>query len=160
MNFYASANASSPYGSIQGSSGSFSFDYASNRQYCQISATKQKTPIDLFYWNSAAWDAVNIAKGKPVSNITAARWNKLLAKIQELAEAEGSSFSYSTVNPSTTFYASQFNAARTGISSRTGCGALPATQYPDYEVKAALFEGDSGSLKSALNAAITYYNNS
>lgn len=160
VNFYASASASSPYGSIQGSSGSFSIEYTSNRQYCQISATKQKTPIDLFYWESAAWDAANIAKGKPVSNMTAARWNKLLAKIKELAEAEDGSFSYSTVNPSTTFYASQFNAARLGISNRTGCGTLPATQSAGNEVKAALFEGDSGSLKSALNAAITYHNNS
>lgn len=123
-------------------------------------AVWQKKAVDAFYWESAAWDAVNIAKGKPVSNMTAARWNKLLAKIKELAEAEGGSFSYSSVGTGATFYATLFNAARLGISNRTGCGTLPATQSTGNEVKAALFEGDSGSLKSALNVAITYYNNS
>ena len=122
-------------------------------------AVWQKKAVDAFYWEDSAWDAANIAEGQPVSNLTATRWNNLLAKIKELAEAEGGSFSYSTVNPSTTFYASQFNAARLGISNRTGYGTLPGTQAPDDEVKAALFEG-SGSLKSALNAAINHHNNS
>ena len=37
--------------------------------------------------------------------------------------------------------------------------ALPAAQSSGNAVKASLFEG-SGSLKTALNAAITHYNNS
>lgn len=122
-------------------------------------AVWKKKSIDLFYWSNATWDAANIKAGQPISNLTATRWNNLLAKIKELADAEGDSYSYSTVNPSTTFYASQFNSARLDISNRTGYGTLPAEQFKDYPVKAALFEGE-GSLKSALNAAITHYNNS
>lgn len=82
-----------------------------------------------------------------------------MSKIQELAEAEGGSYSYSRVSSGATIYASSFNAVRTAISNRTGHGTLPAAQAKGNEVKAALFEG-SGSLKSALNAAINHYNNS
>lgn len=122
-------------------------------------AVWQKKAVDAFYWESGAWDAANIAKGQPVSNLTAVRWNRLLAKIQELAEAQGGSFSYSTVGSGGTIYATTFNAARLGISNRTGRGTLPDTQNAGDAVKAALFEG-SGSLKAALNTAIDYYNNS
>ena len=122
-----------------------------------LSATK--TSIDLFYWNSAAWDAANIKAGQPISNLTATRWNNLMSKIQELAEAEGGSYSYSRVSSGATIYASSFNAVRTAISNRAGYGTLPAAQSKGNNVKAALFEG-SGSLKSALNAAIDHYNNS
>lgn len=122
-------------------------------------AVWQKKSIDLFYWNNATWDAANIKAGQPISNLTATRWNNLLAKIQELAEAEGGSYSYSDVSSGSTIYATTFNAARTAISNRTGYGQLPAAQAKGNKVNAALFEG-SGSLKSALNAAINHYNNS
>lgn len=122
-------------------------------------AVWQKKSIALFYWNNETWDAANIKKGEPVSNLTASRWNALLAKIQELAECEGGSYSYSGVISGATIYATTFNNARTAISNRTGYGTLPAAQEKDNEILASLFEGN-GSLKSALNAAITHYNNS
>ena len=158
FNFYQNSSSTVPTSTLEMDTDEPSYAYSDSRFYAEIVATKSS--IDLFYWESAAWDAANIAKGKPVSNMTAARWNKLLAKIKELAEAEGNSFSYSSVGTGATFYATLFNAARLGISNRTGCGMLPVTQSAGNEVKAALFEGDSGSLKSALNAAIIYYNNS
>ena len=122
-------------------------------------AVWQKKSVDPFYWDSEVWDAANIKKGMPVSGMTAARWNRLLAKIRELSELQGKSFSYSQVSAGGTFYALTFNDARTGVLNLSGHGSLPAAQAKDNDVKASLLEG-SGSLKSALNAAINYYNNS
>ena len=118
-----------------------------------------KKKIELFYWNSAATDSTLIAKGQPISNMTATRWNRFKAKIAELAEAEGGSYSYSDVATGDTFYATEFNSVRTAIMNRSGYGTLPAAQSSGNSVKASLFEG-RGSLKTALNAAITHYNNS
>lgn len=122
-------------------------------------AVWQKITIGLFYWNSASTDASLIAAGQPIINMTASRWNRFKAKIAELAEADGGSYSYSTVASGDTFYATEFNAVRTAIMNRSGYGTLPAAQASGNAVKASLFEG-SGSLKTALNAAITHYNNS
>ena len=134
-----------------------SYTYSTSRFYAEIVASKSN--IGLFYWSNSTWDAANIKKGQPISNLTAGRWNNLLAKIKELAEAEGGSAPYTGVSSGATIYAATFNAARSAISNRTGYGPLPSAQEKGDEVKAALFEG-SGSLKSALNAAINHYNNS
>ena len=157
VKFYASASATTPSSSLSSSNATVSYDYTINRVYAEISATKGS--IDLFYWNSASTDASLIAKGQPISNMTAARWNRFKAKIAELAAAEGGSYNYSTVAKGDTFYATEFNSVRTAIMNRSGYGTLPAPQSSGNAVKASLFEG-SGSLKTALNAAITHYNNS
>lgn len=157
LTYYASATTTTPIRTAEYNTASVEFTWAAGNLWMVLSATK--TSIDLFYWSSATWDAANIKAGQPISNLSAARWNKLLAKIQELAEAEGGSYSYSRVSSGATIYASSFNAVRTAISNRAGYGTLPAAQSKGNNVKAALFEG-SGSLKSALNAAIDHYNNS
>lgn len=157
VKFYASASATTPSSSLSSSDVTVSYDYTTSRVYAEITATKES--IDLFYWSSASTDASLIATGQPISNMTAARWNRFKAKIAELAEAEGGSYSYSTVASGDTFYATEFNAVRTAIMNRSGYGTLPAAQSSGNAVKASLFEG-SGSLKTALNAAITHYNNS
>lgn len=157
VRFYASATATKPTSSLSIDSTDVSYAYTTSRVYAEISAGKGS--IDLFYWNSASTDASLIAAGQPISNMTAARWNRFKAKIAELAAAEGGSYSYSTVAKGDTFYATEFNSVRTAIMNRSGYGTLPAPQSSGNAVKAALFEG-SGSLKTALNAAITHYNNS
>ena len=129
---------------------------STNADYYAVWAKKN---IELFYWDSATTDSTLIAKGQPISNMTASRWNRFKAKIAELAAEEGGSYSYSTVASGDTFYATEFNAVRTAIMNRSGYGTLPAAQASGNAVKASLFEG-SGSLKTALNAAITHYNNS
>jgi len=50
-----------------------------------------KNSIKLFYWgdNSDRQDATIIAKGLPISNLTADRWNSLKAKVKEIASAYG-----------------------------------------------------------------------
>ena len=157
VKFYASASATTPSSSLSSSDYEVSYDYTTSRVYSEITATKKS--VDLFYWSSASTDASLIAAGQPISNMTASRWNRFKAKIAELAEAEGGSYSYSTVASGNTFYATEFNSVRTAIMNRSGYGTIPAPQASGNAVKASLFEG-SGSLKTALNAAITHYNNS
>lgn len=126
-------------------------------------AVFEKITLSLFYWNgSDTADAALIATGQPVSNITAARWNSLLAKIKELADACGASFSYTTVSSGDGITAARFNAARTGlVNIRTALGTstvIPDAQSSGNTVYATLFTGN-GSIKSALNALIGVYNN-
>lgn len=157
VNFYISSTSTTPSTFFESNSDEVEYLYYSHHKYAEITA--KKANIDLFYWQNATWDAANIKTGQPISNLTATRWNNLLAKIKELAEAEGDSYSYTGVLSGASILATTFNGARSAISNRTGYGTLPSTQAKDDPVKAALFEG-TGSLKSALNAAITHYNNS
>ena len=157
VKFYTSSTATTPTSTMSSSDDTVSYTYMPSRVYAEITATKGS--IDLFYWSSASTDASLIAAGQPISNMTAARWNRFKAKIAELAAAEGGSYSYSTVAKGGTFYATEFNSVRTAIMNRSGYGTLPAAQSSGNAVEASLFEG-SGSLKTALNAAITHYNNS
>ena len=157
VKFYASASATTPSSSLSSSDYEVSYDYTTSRVYAEITATKEK--IDLFYWKSLSEDDSLIAADQPISNMTAGRWNRFKAKIAELAEAEGGSYSYSSVTTGDTFYATEFNDVRTAIMNRSGYGTIPSAQASGNAVKASLFEG-SGSLKTALNAAITHYNNS
>lgn len=122
----------------------------------------EKNAIDRFYWNgSDANDAALIAKGQPVSNITAARWNRLLAKIKELADAVGVPFSYTTVSSGDGITAARFNVARTGlanIKSKMGASiTIPDAQESGNTMYAKLFNG-STSIKGALNNLIIIYN--
>lgn len=155
--FFTSATATTPSTTLEVDADEPSYKWLNARVYAEIMATK--THIDTFYWDSANTDAALIAKGQPVSNLTAARWNRLLAKIKEVAAATGGSFAAANVSSGGTFYASEFNEARLGIFNLPSHGTLPGTKASDDDVLAALFEG-SGSLKAALNAAINHYNNS
>lgn len=160
VKFYASSTATTPSSSLSSSDTEVSYDYTTSRVYAEITATKGS--IDLFYWNSASTDAALIAKGQPVSNITAARWNRLLAKIKELSDAVGVSFSYTLVFSGDDITAARFNAARTGlVNIRTALGTgtvIPGVQSSGSTVYATLFTGN-GSLKSALNHMIGVWNN-
>lgn len=155
FNFYQNSTATTPTSTMEDNTDEPSYAYSDKRFYAEIVATKSS--IDLFYWNTAGTDAALFAKGQPISNLTAARWNKLKAKIRELAIASGSAYPYTEVSQGDAITATEFNAVRTAISNRTGHGTLPAAQTKGNTILASLFEGNA-SLKSALNAAITYYN--
>lgn len=124
-----------------------------------------KNTIGLFYWDGASgeMDGSIIAANLPVSNIYATRWNRLKAKIAELAAAQGSSWTYSEVQPGdeitagTALSPGEYRKVRTGISNRTGHGTLPAARSAGDEIIASDFNGTT-SLKSALNTAIQTYN--
>ena len=122
----------------------------------------EKNAIERFYWNgSDTADAALIAKGLPVSNITAARWNRLLAKIKELADAVGVSFSYTTVSSGDGITAARYNVARNAlynINSKMGASMpIPDAQESGNTMYAKLFDG-SVSVKGALNNLIIIYN--
>ena len=123
-------------------------------------AVWQRKTIDRFYWAGNDTNDNNLfQKGKLISGaLTAARWNNLLAKIKEVAEANGGTFTYTQVSSGAKIMATTFNVARNGISGLTGHGTLPSAQTAGNNILASLFNGNN-SLKSALNAAIDRYNN-
>lgn len=55
--------------------------------------------IPLFYWVSSSSDSTSIAAGKPVTNITASKWNTLNSYIKSYINT---SYSYTTVSAGTT----------------------------------------------------------
>lgn len=157
--FYASSTATSPAASAQTSAGEFTITYAANRQYVQISATKIKTPISLFYWDGddGSNDTALIATGKPFSNITAAMWNRLNRKVKEIAEALGDSHSYTTVSSGDTMTATLFNQPRNTILGLSGRGSIPSEKSKGDALMAGHFNG-ANSIKNGLNVAIQAYN--
>lgn len=124
-----------------------------------------KNYIKPFYWggNSDTHDGTIIAKGLPISNLTADRWNSLKAKIKEIATAQGNTAAAnavgSKVTSGDTITADEYNGVRLSISLVTNHGTLPAAVTSGGPILASYFNG-STSLKSALNAAITVWNDS
>ena len=116
--------------------------------------------IDQFYWDggSGSSDSSIIAAGLPLSNLTASRWNRLMDTLAELAEGNGSSFVYSPVVAGSRITAAGFNAVRAAIAAQPGHGATPGERSTGDSILASYYNG-AGSLKTALNGAIIYYNN-
>lgn len=130
---------------------------ATNADYYAI----WKPYISLFYWdgNTGSTDSSIIAKGLPVTNLTAARWNLLKAKIKEISAAKGITYTYTEVAPNDSITSTEYNGVRNAIYNVPGHGTLPPARTRGSEILASLFNGTT-SLKSALNAAITAWNNS
>lgn len=125
-------------------------------------AVFEKITISSFYWTgNSSTDNTKIAKGQPVSNLTATMWNNYLAKVKELSTACGVSFSYSTVSTGSGITASRFNAARTGLVNIKnvlgGSTTLPSAVSSGQTILASYFIG-VGSLRNALNGLINIYN--
>lgn len=120
-----------------------------------------KQTVSRFYWNgSDSADASLFSVGNAVSTaLTATRWNRLKAKIQELAARLGWTYSYSDTSAGTQIGAAEFNSVRTAEGNLTGHGSLPSEQSKGDRITTGLYNG-SGSLKSSLNTAIDSYNNS
>lgn len=123
--------------------------------------------IGLFYWDgkTGATDSSIIAKGLPITNLTAERWNRLREKILAVATARANATAInkinaiSTVQPTDTLTANMFNDIREAIALLEGSTTLPNKVKSNEPVLASYFNGAT-SLKSALNAAITAWNNS
>ena len=123
--------------------------------------------IGLFYWdgNTGATDGSIIAKGLPITNLTAERWNRLREKVLVVATARANATAInkinaiSTVQPTDTLTANMFNDIREAIALLEGSTTLPNKVKSNEPVLASYFNGTT-SLKSALNAAITAWNNS
>lgn len=117
--------------------------------------------IELFYWDggTGSTDSSIIAKGLPITNLTAARWNRLKAKIKEVSMANGVTYTYSEVVSNQAITATEYNSVRNAIYNIPKHGALPDAKTVGSEILASYFNGAT-SLKSALNTAITAWNNS
>ena len=125
-------------------------------------AVFEKITISLFYWTGTDdGDSTKIAKGQPVSNLTATMWNNYLAKVKELSTACGVTFTYTAVSSGSGITASRFNSARTGLvnikNTLGGSTTLPSAVSQGQTILASYFIG-VGSLRNALNGLINIYN--
>lgn len=127
-----------------------------------IYAVFEKITLSSFYWTgSSSTDNTKIAKGQPVSNLTATSWNNYRTTLLELANLVGATASISTASSGSTITATMFNQARNGlVNIKAKVGG--STQIPDTVAKgdtilASMFVG-VGSLRNALNGLINLYN--
>lgn len=127
-----------------------------------VYAVFEKITLSSFYWTgSSSTDSAKIAKGQPVSNLTATSWNNYRSTLLELANLVGASASISTASSGSTITATMFNQARNGlVNIKAQVGG--STQIPDTVAKgdtilASMFVG-VGSLRNALNGLISLYN--
>lgn len=120
--------------------------------------------IELFYWDggTGSADSSIIAKGLPVTNLTASRWNRFKKKINEITQAQtGKAWSYTTTSSGDSITAIEVLNARNAIAALNGNVPLPtaAQLATGKKILASYFNG-SGSLKAALNIVISNYNDS
>ena len=119
--------------------------------------------IDLFYWyGNDSQDAAKIAKGQPVTNLTATIWNEFKSRINQLTIAEtGRSWSYNTVSSGDSITAAEVLTARNALAALNNNVPLPTANQlqTGKQILASYFNG-TGSLKAALNIIINNYNNS
>ena len=120
--------------------------------------------IELFYWDggTGSTDSSIIAKGLPVTNLTASRWNRFKKKINEITQAQtGKAWSYTTTSSGDSITAIEVLNARNAIAALNGNVPLPtAAQLATGKKILANYFNGSGSLKAALNIVISNYNNS
>ena len=120
--------------------------------------------IELFYWDggTGSADSSIIAKGLPVTNLTASRWNRFKKKINEITQAKtGKAWSYTTTSSGDSITAIEVLNARNAIAALNGNVPLPtATQLATGKKILASYFNGKGSLKDALNIVISNYNGS
>lgn len=118
--------------------------------------------IELFYWDggTGSADSSIIAKGLPVTNLTASRWNRFKKKINEITQAKtGKAWSYTTTSSGDSITAIEVLNARNAIAALNGNVPLPtATQLATGKKILASYFNGKGSLKDALNIVINNYN--
>lgn len=118
--------------------------------------------IELFYWDggTGSADSSIIAKGLPVTNLTASRWNRFKKKINEITQAKtGKAWSYTTTSSGDSITAIEVLNARNAIAALNGNVPLPtATQLATGKKILASYFNGKGSLKDALNIVISNYN--
>lgn len=117
---------------------------------------KTKAQIALFAWTGD--DATYIQSGKVVTYLTAASWNRLTAKINEVRAARGySSISFTTAYAGQTITAAIYNEAANAIGNLAGAGSV-STVSAGTKLEATYFANSYSALKEALNRAISSYN--
>ena len=115
-----------------------------------------KAQIAAFAWTSD--DASYIAAGKAVTYLTAASWNRLTEKINEVRAARGyGSISFTTAYAGQTITAAIYNEAANAIGNLAGAGSV-STVSAGTKLEATYFANSYSALKEALNRAISSYN--
>lgn len=115
-----------------------------------------KAQIAAFAWTGD--DAAYIAAGKAVTYLTAASWNRMTAKINEVRAARGyGSISFTTAYAGQTITAAIYNEAANAIGNLTGAGSV-STVSAGTKLEATYFANSYSALKEALNRAISSYN--
>ena len=115
-----------------------------------------KAQIAAFAWTGD--DAAYIAAGKAVTYLTAASWNRLTAKINEVRAARGySSISFTTAYAGQTITAAIYNEAANAIGNLAGAGSV-STVSAGTKLEATYFANSYSALKEAINRAISSYN--
>ena len=115
-----------------------------------------KAEVAYFAWTSN--DAAYIAAGKAVTNLTAASWNRLTAKINEVRAARGyGAVSFTPAYAGRAITAAIYNEAANAIASLPGAGSV-STVSAGTAIEAAYFANSDSALKEALNRAISSYN--
>lgn len=127
-----------------------------------VYAVFEKITLSSFYWTgSSSTDSTKIAKGQPVSNLTATSWNNYRSTLLELANLVGATASISTASSGSTITATMFNQARNGLvnikAQVGGSTQIPNTVAKGDTILASMFVG-VGSLRNALNGLISLYN--
>ena len=90
--------------------------------------------------------------------LTAASWNRLTAKINEVRAARGyGSISFTTAYAGQTITAAIYNEAANAIGNLTGAGSV-STVSAETKLEATYFANSYSALKEALNRAISSYN--
>ena len=121
-----------------------------------IVSGETKAQIALFAWTGD--DATYIQAGKAVAYLTAARWNRLTAKINEVRAARGyGSISFTTAYAGQTITAAIYNEAANAIGNLAGAGSV-STVSAGTKLEATYFANSYSALKEALNRAISSYN--
>lgn len=125
-------------------------------------AVFEKIQLSLFYWTGTTTnDSARIAKGQPITNLTATMWNNYLYAIDELADLCGAAFTYTTASSGSGLTAARYNQARTGLvnikAKLGGNTSIPTEKNMGDKILASYFVG-SGSLRDALNGLINIYN--
>lgn len=127
-----------------------------------FTASTKRKQLPYFFWdlNDGSTDANIIKTGQPVTNLTAAAWNKLNSDIKTLSSYHGITYTFSNVTSGAAISAAAFNSTRTGISNIPGHGTLPIAAVTGNTILASMYQAASASLKSAYNTAVDAWNNS
>lgn len=107
-----------------------------------------------FAWTSN--DAVYIAAGQPITNLTAAAWNNLIQIVTNCG-GNGQSVPSATAGGRITAY--HFNQMRNAIANCKGAGAVVSgVTAGSSKILARLFANNTDSLKEAINRVISAQN--
>ncbi len=126
---------------------------ASDYKDSTIASISTKLGLTAFAWTDN--DAVKIKAQQPVSNLTAASWNNLIAKIRSCG---GDTTAIPSATSGDGITANHFNQMRNAIAKLSGAGSVAGAVSSNSTIQATLFANASSALKEAINRVISIQN--